>query len=189
MMFKKASFEATREVRSFADLAHGADVLLMKSENGESNHYYTTMVSLLLMAFTFEAYLNHLGEKKIKFWDKIEAIKVMDKFAVLCQELGLSPDFSHRPYQTLKALFQFRNAIAHGRTTILNVTKPVSPLDAPFEYEPKVEWEECCTVENAQRAKKDVAQIIEELNRKAGFGAHPFTDSVAVCSFSLERHY
>ena len=64
-----------REVRTFADLAHGADVLIMKTEKDQSGSYYTIMSSLLLTAFTFEAYLNHLGSKLIKFWKEISLLK------------------------------------------------------------------------------------------------------------------
>ena len=118
-MAKDAIYEGTREVRTFVDLAHGADVLITKTEQEPKGSYYTTMSALLLTAFTFEAYLNHLGEKTIKFWEEIEPVKVMDKYSVLCKNLGLRPDFSKRPYQTLKALFTFRNAIAHGKSQIL----------------------------------------------------------------------
>ena len=115
-MVKDAVYEGEREVRTFADLAHGADVLIMKTEQDQKGSYYTTMSSLLLTAFTFEAYLNHLGDKTIKFWEEIEPIKVMDKYSVLCKELGIKSDFSRRPYQTLRSLFKFRNSIAHGKS-------------------------------------------------------------------------
>ncbi|MBU2852384.1 hypothetical protein HF929_15215 [Acidithiobacillus ferrivorans] len=46
----------------------------MKTEQDEKGSYYTTMSALLLTAFTFEAYLNHLGDKTIKFWEEIEPI-------------------------------------------------------------------------------------------------------------------
>ena len=69
-MAKDAIYEGTREVRTFVDLAHGADVLIMKTEQEEKGSYYTTMSALLLTAFTFEAYLNHLGDKTIKFWKR-----------------------------------------------------------------------------------------------------------------------
>ena len=117
-MAKDAVYEGEREVRTFVDLAHGADVLIMKTEQEQKGSNYTIISSLLLTAFTFEAYLNHLGSKKIKFWDEIESIKVMDKYSVLCKEFEIVPDFSQQPYQTIKALFKFRNSIAHGKSKI-----------------------------------------------------------------------
>ena len=84
---KDAIYTGTREVRTFVDLNHGADVLIQKTEEEPKGSYYTTMGALLLTAFTFEAYLNHLGQKRIKFWEEIESIKVLEKYAVLgtCQ--------------------------------------------------------------------------------------------------------
>ena len=93
-MAKDAIYEGEREVRTFADLAHAADVLIMKTEQDPRGSNYTIMSSLLLTAFTFEAYLNHLGNKTIKFWEEIESIKVMEKYTVLCKELNIEPDFS-----------------------------------------------------------------------------------------------
>ena len=185
-MAKDAIYEGTREVRTFVDLAHGADVLIMKTEQEEKGSYYTIMSALLLTAFTFEAYLNHLGDKTIKFWEEIEPIKVMDKYSVLCKNLNICPDFSKRPYQTLKALFKFRNAIAHGKSQILQETKDVSSLDEPYQHSPKTHWEEFSVLENAKRAKEDVAQIITELHRTAGLGDYPFIHGVAVGSLSIK---
>lgn len=183
---KDAIYTGTREVRTFVDLNHGADVLMQRTEEEPKGSYYTTMGALLLMAFTFEAYLNHLGQKRIKFWEEIESIKVLDKYAALCKELDLTPDFSKRPYQTLKALFKFRNSIAHGRSQILEETKEVSSKDEPYEHTPKAHWEEYCTFDNAKRAKQDIAEIIAELHKKAGLGDYPFIHGVGIGSMSIK---
>lgn len=104
MTKKKAIFRGQREVKTFADLAHGAKVMIIKSEEEEKGSYYTIMSALLLTVFTFEAYLNYLGKKRISFWSEIDSISVMHKYSVLCKDLSISPDFSLRPYQTLRAL-------------------------------------------------------------------------------------
>ena len=44
-MAKDAIYEGKREVRTFADLAHGADVLIMKTEQDQKGSYYTIMSS------------------------------------------------------------------------------------------------------------------------------------------------
>jgi hypothetical protein len=185
-MTKDAIYEGTREVCTYVDLAHGADVLITKTEQDQTGNYYTTMSALLLTAFTFEAYLNHLGDKTIKFWKQIEPIKVMDKYSILCKNLNIHPDFSSRPYQTIKALFNFRNAIAHGKSQILQETKEVSSLDDPCQHTPKTHWEEYSVLENAKRSKEDVAQIITELHMAVGLGNYPFTYGVAVGSVAIK---
>lgn len=185
-MAKNAIYTGTREARTFVDLNHGADVLIQKTEEEPKGTYYTTMGALLMTAFTFEAYLNHLGQKRIKFWEEIESIKALEKYAVLCKELDLTPDFSKRPYQTLKALFKFRNAIAHGRLQILEETKEASSKDEPYEHTPKTQWDEYCSLDNAKRAKQDIAEIITELHKKAGLGDYPFIHGVGIGSMSIK---
>lgn len=187
-MAKDAVYEGEREVRTFVDLAHGADVLIMKTEQDQKGSNYTIISSLLLTAFTFEAYLNHLGSKKIKFWDEIDSIKVMDKYSVLCKEFEIVPDFSQQPCQTIKALFKFRNSIAHGKSKILKETKSVSSQDDPYTHEPKTEWEEYCKLKNAKRAKEDVSEVIKELHKKAGLGDYPFTHGMTISSITLKTH-
>lgn len=184
-MTKDAVYEGEREVRTFVDLFHGSDVLLQKSTSEKNGSYYTTMGSLLLTAFTFEAFLNHLGDKQIKFWDEIEKISIMDKYKVLCKELDIAPDFSTRPYQTLKLLFRFRNSIAHGRSVVLKITKDVSSSDEPWDHEPKTDLEEYCTEDNAVRAREDIEKIIIELNETAGAGPYPFIHGMTVSSISV----
>ena len=64
------------------------------------------MSSLLLTAFTFEAYLNYLGSEIIKFWDEIESIKVMQKYKVLCKELNLIPELFTSTISNIEFTFQ-----------------------------------------------------------------------------------
>ncbi len=185
-MAKNAVYSGTREVRTYVDLAHGADVLIGKAEKDAEGSYYTTMSALLLIAFTFEAYLNHLGAKTHSFWEEIEPINVVDKYSVLCKTLNVCPDVSKRPYQTLKDLFKFRNAIAHGKSQILEETKRVGALDDPYDHSPKAHWEEFSVLHNAKRAKSDVVEIIAELHKAAGLGDYPFIHGIAFGSLSLE---
>ena len=78
-MTKDATYEGTREVKTFVDLFHGSKVLLDKSTANKQGSYFTTMGSLLLTAFTFEAFLNHLGQEKIDFWNEIDRISINEK--------------------------------------------------------------------------------------------------------------
>lgn len=183
-MAKDAIYQGSREIRTFVDLNHGADVLIQKTVEEEKGSYYTTMGALLLSAFTFEAYLNHLGDKSLPFWSEIESVKVMEKYAILCKHFNISSDFSRRPYQTLRSLFKFRNAIAHGRSQIVEETKEVSSQDELRLDSPKTHWEEYCTLEKAKRAKEDMSEIIKQLHVAAGLGDYPFVAGVGIGSLS-----
>ena len=185
-MSKKAIYSGTREVRTYADLAHGANVLLEKTKSDPKGSYYTTMGALLLTAFTFEAYLNHLGKDTIRFWDEIESIRTVDKYTVLCRNLNVDPDYSRRPYQTLRTLFRFRNAIAHGKSMVIEEAREVPTDSDLLQHQPKAHWEEFCTIENAMRSNEDASAIIHELHKAAGLGAHPFQHGVGSGTLSVK---
>jgi len=183
---KNAIYKGEREVRTFADLNHAAWVMIKKSEENAQGSRYTDMAALLFVAFTFEAYLNHLGQERIEFWSSIESIKVMEKYDCLCKSLGVSPNFSKRPYQTLKSLFRFRNAVAHGRTQVLKTEKLINSQDEPWSHSPQTDWEEYCTGANAKRAKEDVEKVIVQLHVAAGLGDYPFMHGGTISSVSLK---
>lgn len=183
-MAKDATYIGQREVRIFADLNHAASVMIKKGNENAQGSRYTNMAALLFSAFTFEAYLNHLGQQRIEFWSRIDSMRVMDKYACLCKNLGISPDFSKRPHQTLTALFHFRNSVAHGRTQIIKNKKAVSFKDDPWFHSPKADWEEYCTGKNAKRAKKDVEIVIVELHKLADLGDAPFVHGMTISSIS-----
>jgi hypothetical protein len=183
-MTKDAVYKGEREVKTFVDLFHGSDVLLKKSNLDKKGSYFTTMGSLLLTSFTLEAFLNDLGDKIIKYWTEIERITILDKYSVLCKELGLEPDFSKRPYQTLKRVFKFRNSIAHGRSIVLKVSKDISSREEPWDHEPKTDWEEFCTEINAAICREDIKKIIIELNEAATLGEYPFISGMTISSIT-----
>jgi hypothetical protein len=178
-MVKDARYEGSGEVRAFWHLMHGAKVLLGMANKQEDGSYYTIMGGLVLTAFGFEAYLNHVGETLIQFWEDIEKIKVRGKYSVLCKVLHIKPDYSSRPHQTLTVLFDFRNSIAHGRTETIDKIDDVDSSLPFYNLMPKTKWEEFCTLDNAQRAYDDTKKIITELHRKAnlGEGDNPFLSS------------
>jgi hypothetical protein len=77
--------------------------------------------------------------------------------------------------------------MAHGRTENIEIKeKIVSSQNDPFEHRPKAIWEEYCTLENAERAKKDIEKIIIELHQKAGLGDYPFTHGIGSYELSLK---
>lgn len=189
-MEKNAIYSASREVRAYAILDHGANVLIEKTEQEKKGSYHTATSALVLTAFTFEAYLNHLGENELNLWDDTERMLVLDKYNVLCENLKICPDFSILPYQTVKDLIKFRNAIAHGRTKIAKIdNKKISSEDNLFDHTPRAWWEEFSTLENAKRAKEDVSKVIKELHSATGQNDDPFRQGVGSGSLHLNPDY
>ncbi|MCK6553957.1 hypothetical protein L6Q96_05150 [Candidatus Binatia bacterium] len=145
------------------------------------------MGALLLTAFTFEAYLNHLGEHLLSLWSYPERRGVEKKYDVLCDALGIAPDFSRRPYQTLGQLLRFRDALAHGRSEILEETKMISVRDDPERHSPRTRCEECCTLQNARLAKIGVEALITGMHERAGLGDHPFKSGMTESHISVSE--
>src|ERR1700745_197302 len=104
-----AIYTAKRDVRTFAELSHAADILMQTAQEYRRGNLYTALSSLLLRAFTFEAYLNPLGERHLRLWDARNQFRWFDKFNTICERLNFAPNTSARPYSTLRPLFSFRN--------------------------------------------------------------------------------
>jgi hypothetical protein len=125
---------------------------------------------LLFSAFTHEAFLNTLGPKIISFWTELEYLRPNQKLTIIAETLHYRPDFGQRPYQTLKALFEFRNAMAHGRDEQIPLEGETTPrLESGVGYTEAVtaEWVAYCTVKNAKQAYEDVEKIARDLSDRA----------------------
>ena len=48
--------------------------LLKRAKEDETGSLLQLKASVVFLAFTFEAYLNHVGCEEIKFWDEIERL-------------------------------------------------------------------------------------------------------------------
>jgi hypothetical protein len=181
-----AIYTAKRDVRTFAELSHAADMLMQTAQEHRRGNLYTALSSLLLRAFTFEAYLNHLGERHLKVWDARKRLGWRKKFATICRLLDFVPDESTRPYSTLRLLFNFRNLMAHGKSETINEEKEVNSQDADRWLWPLTEWEEFCTFETLEQAKHDITAIVIELHKQAGLSDDPFAPPEASGSVRLK---
>ncbi len=182
-----AIYTAKRDVRTFAELSHAADILMQTAQEYRRGNLYAVLSSLLLRVFTFEAYLNHLGEKHLKLWNASGQIAWYKKFKKICERLNFAPDESARPYSTLRPLFKFRNLMAHGKSETINEEREVNSRDADRLYWPLTEWEKFCTSENVERAKQDITAIIIELHKEAGLSDNPFAPPEASGSVRLKQ--
>lgn len=159
-----------RDVRIHANLWHTSECLLQRGQEQERASFHQFMGSLVFTAFTLEAYLNWLGDKLFPHWKYLERLSPKEKLEVISDQLGVKIQFGSRPWQIIKQLFNFRNDIAHGKPETL-VTETVEPIDDDFDAklgEPdRTAWEKFCSQENAERAREDVAQILNELHAAA----------------------
>jgi hypothetical protein len=168
----KACVSKSRTVHTYAELWHGSRVLLERGEAEAKGSSWVYMSSLLLTAFTLEAYLNHIGQQLFTSWATLEVLSPLGKLEVVCEKLGLSFPADQRPRQSIDELFRFRNALAHGKT--VTITEPGQLMDVD-EYldeflgqRPRTLWEKLSsTSADAKRVREDVEQIICALHEAA----------------------
>lgn len=183
---KDSIYSGEREVHTFAELHHAAKVLIETSQKHRPGNYYTALSALVLEAFTFEAYLNHLGEAKLRLWKVPERMNWKRKFKVARKKIGLKSDGSRRPYSTLRDLFAFRDALAHGRTEVVTEELEVDSA-ARVNYWPTTKWEKYCTPENVVKVREDISLIIAAMHKKAGLGRYPFDSPGAKITVTLKE--
>jgi hypothetical protein len=117
---------------------------------------------LVMLAFTFESRLNFIGEQKMadfkerRWFDK--------KVETVLKALGLEPDFSVRPYSSIKELKNFRDTIAHGKPDTIEVDETVDfePGKNYDDFDLRGEWEAFLTVDFVRQCSDDIDQIWSE---------------------------
>ncbi|MCD8523047.1 MAG: hypothetical protein LRY66_11320 [Saccharospirillaceae bacterium] len=173
--------ESNREVKTFVELMHGADSMLDKALGGIEGRYYCVMSSLILCAFSFEAYMNHLGVKHRDLWTKDERLSVLKKYERLCRHLGIEkPDFGQGDDQRLKQLFCYRDTMAHGETHDLELKKPVKKASDDMSYTLRTDWENFTSLPMAEKCLASAKGIINRMNEAAGLGEYAFEFGVEV---------
>ncbi|NDV28673.1 hypothetical protein [Desulfovibrio sp. JC010] len=168
-----------RETNTFAYMFIGAKQMLEQAQASDVGALYNRISCIVFCAFTLEAYFNHFGALRDKKWNKIERnIPKFKKYEKFCNQLNLEVNFDVAPYSTIKEIFSFRDTMAHGKTTIEDVTKDVCvPNEQINRFTLGASWEEYATKENAQKAIKHTQKIIVELHQAAGLGDNPFAET------------
>jgi hypothetical protein len=65
---------------------------------------------MVFAAFTLEAYLNHVGSIRIKFWPPLKRkLGPRPKLEVISADLSFTPDMGTRPCQTFKSIFKLNS--------------------------------------------------------------------------------
>jgi hypothetical protein len=186
----KAQVSKKRSVHTYAELWHGSGVLLQRAQEEVKGSKWLWMGSLIFTAFSFEAYMNHIGPKIFACWNIFEkAISPEGKLDVICERLKLVLPKNERPRQTLRELIKFRNNVAHGKTVPIekNETSDADQyLDEFLGKRPLAVWEDYCTKDNALRSREDIEKILKLIHEKVkpkndplfGFGKYEASASL-----------
>lgn len=166
----KVVVQKERTVHTYSELWHASRCVLESGLERPKGSTWQFLSSIVLTAFSFEAYLNHVGPKTIECWEHLDRLPPWSKFELLCETLGVKFEegTGARPLQTIAKLLDFRNTMAHGRSEEIK-SKPEerladNRLDSHLGQHPLTNWERL--VQNsdfAQRARDDVEAVLTKL--------------------------
>lgn len=162
-----------RPVHTYAELWHASQCVLQAGLKNPEGSAWQFLSSAIITAFTFEAYLNHIGPTIFDDWERRERFPLWSKFKDIRQALGVKfhNGKGTRPLKTIDELFKFRDSLAHGRSLELSIEKYQSVHE--FEKEqskltesyPRTAWEELVgTSTFAELVRTDVESVIRALD-------------------------
>jgi len=192
MKTPKAQVSKKRTVHTYAELWHGSKVLLERSQAEMKGSKWLWMGSLILTAFSLEAYLNHIGPIIFECWDSLDRLSPEGKLDIICEKLGINLDKGARPRQTVHELIKFRNNLAHGKTVPVppeNTIRDVDQyLDKFLGIRPLAVWEKFCTEKKAIRAREDIEKVLQLIHDKVNPENDPlFSTGVTLHSASIQQ--
>jgi hypothetical protein len=159
-----------RDVRTYSELWHASDCVLTAGQENPKGSSWQFLSSALLTAFTFEAYLNHVGPTLFTNWKHFDRLPPWAKFELLCDKLNVTfvSGSAKRPLQTVTKLLSFRNTIAHGRTEQVQAAplkRTVENYQAALGEDVLADWEKLIrTDEFAVRARDDVKAVLTQIH-------------------------
>lgn len=86
---RKALVTKERTVYMYSELWHASSCVLEAGLCNPRGSSWQFLSSIVLTAFTFEAYLNHVGPQVIACWESLERLPPQAKFELLCESLGV----------------------------------------------------------------------------------------------------
>ena len=156
----------TRIIYNYSYLYQASLFSFKLSQENEYGRLYYYLNSIVMISFTFEAYLNHCGENILEYWEDIDRVKTINKLNIILKTLSINLDKSKRPYQTIKDLIKIRNLLAHARTEIISHR---------LDRFPDSEWEKRCNKKTIKKYISDVESIIKMIHKKAFKEEEPFS--------------
>jgi hypothetical protein len=166
---KKALVTQERALTTYAEMWHASECVLAVGIERPRGSSWQFLSSIVLTAFAFEAYLNHVGQQVVSCWTSLERLSPNAKLELLCETLKVSLPGTkgERPLQTINELFRFRNTLPHGRSeTIVPKAKSVDIDDLETHRAERLlsDWERLIEDgEFAKRAREDVEAILKVL--------------------------
>lgn len=158
-----------RIVYSYGYLRNISYLSYKEAEEKEEGRFNNCLVSMVFSALSLEAYMNYVGEIKVKSWKSISRGRIKDKIIAITKALNCKVDFGERPFQTFKEMFNYRNKLAHAETEYLSSDKVKLRKDGKPETL-LTKWEEKTNLKEAKLFLDNTKEMMEILHREAGLG-------------------
>jgi len=146
------------------------DIIKKKvADNDEAGLTFTCMAAGTMLAFSFEAYLNAIGTKKLPLWNDWDDYHT--KIDKVFQHLKISPDWGKRPYSSVSAMKRLRNTLAHGKPEKTEKSKTfIDKADGQKgkEIDMTADWQKLCTPEMVTNAYDDLTEVWNDMVKKSG---------------------
>jgi hypothetical protein len=155
--------EAKAYLKPLVMAEHLSERALLKKKNA----FYDACASLVFLAFSIEAFCNHIGWKLAPDFAAFDDLCAKDKLRRVAELVNFPLKLGERPFQTFTEVYKFRNMMAHSRTQEVKVERtvprpsPGTPTELPKL--PPMEWEAYCTPENLIKAIADVRNGLKSL--------------------------
>ncbi len=79
-----------RTIYTYNYLHQAADWSLEQAHKNEEGRFYNCMSSIILSAFCIEAYLNHVGQEILPYWDEEikKGLSIKNKLKIICHSVN-----------------------------------------------------------------------------------------------------
>lgn len=150
--------------KTYAALMRTARHLLDLAENDTLGSLLNLQACVVFLAFTFEAYLNHVGSEEFDIWKWIERTPQEKKLRLILHHFGLAPaDFTLPTWDMIQQVTRIRDALAHGRTREINHTEEMDEEPDRRAMWNFHEWEKL-SVDQVRSFKEAIKTGIERIN-------------------------
>ena len=142
--------------------------LLKHAKSKLDGAYYFRLASLLMFCLAYEGFVNYLGQSLLpEIWKKEKdnfqgkGLECKIKVIVDKKTQGFTWEKGRSPYQKIKRLEPFRNALCHSKTEI-NTSKKIVDENGPQGWDSKWDsfFNDVQTVEKYRRAIKKFCQSL-----------------------------
>lgn len=109
-------------VHSYGYLYHASKWSVSRGDHPfPDSKKFEKISAVVLLGFTVEAFLNHVGCQKIPGWEENErSFNARKRLKVVVEAASINIDEDARPWSTLKELREIRDMFAHARSETID---------------------------------------------------------------------